>query len=221
MFTAWGNNNLLWKGSTSPDIGFEFSCKWMKLAVLCLNLYHNDLYVIWCALDGARQWQCEDKGLSLKTIDAKNGCTHGTLLNASIKTTIFQKLLCNKTVNYPCFRSYWTLFALLDFVRSITFSSIRGMTPADAEIHFLENAKKLSMYGVDLHHAKVTSHHELLTLLTVFDNGADLQDALRNMQINLYFYIFVSTCEEFLDSTLFKREISITLMLHMKPQSEA
>ncbi|KAK2886857.1 hypothetical protein Q8A73_020803 [Channa argus] len=30
----------------------------------------------------------------------------------------------------------------------------RGMTPADAEMHFLENVKKLSMYGVDLHHAK-------------------------------------------------------------------
>ncbi|XP_040922186.1 band 4.1-like protein 3a isoform X3 [Toxotes jaculatrix] len=32
--------------------------------------------------------------------------------------------------------------------------SYRGMTPAEAEMHFLENVKKLSMYGVDLHHAK-------------------------------------------------------------------
>uniref|UniRef100_A0A4W6EBF1 Erythrocyte membrane protein band 4.1 like 3 n=1 Tax=Lates calcarifer TaxID=8187 RepID=A0A4W6EBF1_LATCA len=30
----------------------------------------------------------------------------------------------------------------------------RGMSPAEAEMHFLENVKKLSMYGVDLHHAK-------------------------------------------------------------------
>ncbi|CAJ1081608.1 band 4.1-like protein 3a isoform X7 [Xyrichtys novacula] len=30
----------------------------------------------------------------------------------------------------------------------------RGMTPAEADLHFLENVKKLSMYGVDLHHAR-------------------------------------------------------------------
>ncbi|XP_078100450.1 protein 4.1-like [Sander vitreus] len=29
----------------------------------------------------------------------------------------------------------------------------RGMTPAEAEMNFLDNVKKLSMYGVDLHHA--------------------------------------------------------------------
>lgn len=38
---------------------------------------------------------------------------------------------------------------------SPSLSPCRGMTPGEAEIHFLENAKKLSMYGVDLHHAKV------------------------------------------------------------------
>jgi len=38
---------------------------------------------------------------------------------------------------------------------SPSLSLCRGMTPGEAEIHFLENAKKLSMYGVDLHHAKV------------------------------------------------------------------
>ncbi|XP_027144422.1 band 4.1-like protein 3b isoform X11 [Larimichthys crocea] len=38
----------------------------------------------------------------------------------------------------------------------------KGMTPADAEIHFLENAKKLSMYGVDLHHAKDSEGVEIM-----------------------------------------------------------
>ncbi|XP_075878112.1 band 4.1-like protein 3b isoform X29 [Nelusetta ayraudi] len=38
----------------------------------------------------------------------------------------------------------------------------KGMTPAAAEIHFLENAKKLSMYGVDLHHAKDSEGVEIM-----------------------------------------------------------
>ncbi|XP_068093308.1 band 4.1-like protein 3 isoform X2 [Hyperolius riggenbachi] len=38
----------------------------------------------------------------------------------------------------------------------------RGMTPAEAEMHFLENAKKLSMYGVDLHHAKDSEGVEIM-----------------------------------------------------------
>ncbi|KAG8571192.1 hypothetical protein GDO81_011550 [Engystomops pustulosus] len=36
------------------------------------------------------------------------------------------------------------------------------MTPAEAEMHFLENAKKLSMYGVDLHHAKDSEGVEIM-----------------------------------------------------------
>ena len=31
----------------------------------------------------------------------------------------------------------------------------RGQTPAEAELNFLENAKKLALYGVHLHDAKV------------------------------------------------------------------
>uniref|UniRef100_A0A3P8ZLQ4 FERM domain-containing protein n=1 Tax=Esox lucius TaxID=8010 RepID=A0A3P8ZLQ4_ESOLU len=38
----------------------------------------------------------------------------------------------------------------------------KGMTPAQAEMHFLENAKKLSMYGVDLHHAKDSEGVEIM-----------------------------------------------------------
>ncbi|XP_075923344.1 band 4.1-like protein 3 isoform X5 [Petromyzon marinus] len=45
----------------------------------------------------------------------------------------------------------------------------RGMTPAEAELHFLENAKKLSMYGVDLHHAKDSEGVDIM--LGVCANG--------------------------------------------------
>ncbi|XP_062844124.1 band 4.1-like protein 3b isoform X2 [Trichomycterus rosablanca] len=40
--------------------------------------------------------------------------------------------------------------------------NLKGMTPADAEMLFLENAKKLSMYGVDLHHAKDSEGVEIM-----------------------------------------------------------
>ncbi|KAF2980896.1 hypothetical protein EK904_009399 [Melospiza melodia maxima] len=45
----------------------------------------------------------------------------------------------------------------------------KGMTPGEAEIHFLENAKKLSMYGVDLHHAKDSEGIDIM--LGVCANG--------------------------------------------------
>ncbi|KAM9417091.1 band 4.1-like protein 3 isoform 19-T23 [Salvelinus alpinus] len=38
----------------------------------------------------------------------------------------------------------------------------KGMMPAEAEMHFLENVKKLSMYGVDLHHAKDSEGVEIM-----------------------------------------------------------
>uniref|UniRef100_A0A3P8Y8S0 FERM domain-containing protein n=1 Tax=Esox lucius TaxID=8010 RepID=A0A3P8Y8S0_ESOLU len=45
----------------------------------------------------------------------------------------------------------------------------RGMSPAEAEVNFLENAKKLSMYGVDLHHAKDSEGIDIM--LGVSANG--------------------------------------------------
>ncbi|XP_064412182.1 band 4.1-like protein 2 isoform X3 [Latimeria chalumnae] len=45
----------------------------------------------------------------------------------------------------------------------------RGQTPAQADSHFLENAKKLSMYGVDLHHAKDSEGVDIM--LGVCANG--------------------------------------------------
>lgn len=36
-----------------------------------------------------------------------------------------------------------------------TFLIIRGQSPADAEFNFLDHGKRLDMYGVDLHKAKV------------------------------------------------------------------
>ncbi|XP_076872691.1 band 4.1-like protein 2 isoform X11 [Brachyhypopomus gauderio] len=47
--------------------------------------------------------------------------------------------------------------------------SHKGMTPAQADIQFLENAKKLSMYGVDLHHAKDSEGVDIM--LGVCANG--------------------------------------------------
>ncbi|XP_008318782.2 band 4.1-like protein 1 isoform X2 [Cynoglossus semilaevis] len=58
------------------------------------------------------------------------------------------------------------LFLKVDKVDNFVFSK---MTPAEAEMNFLENAKKLSMYGVDLHHAKDSEGIEIM--LGVCANG--------------------------------------------------
>ncbi|KAM9354324.1 band 4.1-like protein 2 isoform 2-T2 [Pholidichthys leucotaenia] len=73
----------------------------------------------------------------------------------------------------------------LDFISQLTFApnqnkemeekilelhkSHRGMTPAQADTQFLENAKKLSMYGVDLHLAKDSEGVDIM--LGVCANG--------------------------------------------------
>lgn len=107
------------------------------------------------SVEGGR-WK--DLGVSLKTIPAKNGCTQGSLLKGIRKEAQFLKLPCNKTgfspfgfhenITSPCLHFFSPCWLC-------SICSLRGMTPAEAEMHFLENAKKLSMYGVDLHHAKV------------------------------------------------------------------
>ncbi|KAK2846228.1 hypothetical protein Q7C36_011082 [Tachysurus vachellii] len=56
--------------------------------------------------------------------------------------------------------------------------SYRGMSPAQADANFLENAKKLSMYGVDLHHAKDSEGVDIM--LGVCANGLLIyKDCLR------------------------------------------
>ncbi|XP_040921081.1 band 4.1-like protein 2 isoform X3 [Toxotes jaculatrix] len=73
----------------------------------------------------------------------------------------------------------------LDYISQLTFApnqnkemeekilelhkSHRGMTPAQADAQFLENAKKLSMYGVDMHHAKDSEGVDIM--LGVCANG--------------------------------------------------
>ncbi|KAJ8673708.1 hypothetical protein QAD02_004970 [Eretmocerus hayati] len=54
----------------------------------------------------------------------------------------------------------------------------KGQTPAEAELHYLENAKKLAMYGVDLHPAKDSEGVDIL--LGVCSTGLSVyRDRLR------------------------------------------
>lgn len=43
----------------------------------------------------------------------------------------------------------------------LLYEICRGQTPAEAELNYLENAKKLAMYGVSLHPAKDSDHLDI------------------------------------------------------------
>lgn len=57
------------------------------------------------------------------------------------------------TVYWAFKKYYWNRQKLFNLC---LFLSSRGQLPADAEFNFLNHAKKLDMYGVDLHKAKVS-----------------------------------------------------------------
>lgn len=51
---------------------------------------------------------------------------------------------------------------LLEKIMEIHRTTLKGQTPAEAELHYLENAKKLAMYGVSLHHAKDSENVDIM-----------------------------------------------------------
>jgi hypothetical protein len=51
---------------------------------------------------------------------------------------------------------------LLEKIMEIHKTTLKGQAPAEAELHYLENAKKLAMYGVSLHHAKDSENVDIM-----------------------------------------------------------
>lgn len=45
----------------------------------------------------------------------------------------------------------------------------RGLTPAEADLYFLENAKKCAMYGVDMFTVKDSNNREVSILIDLTD----------------------------------------------------
>jgi erythrocyte membrane protein band 4.1 len=51
---------------------------------------------------------------------------------------------------------------LLEKIMEIHKTTLKGQAPAEAELHYLENAKKLAMYGVSLHPAKDSDNVDIM-----------------------------------------------------------
>ncbi|KAF6722144.1 Band 4.1-like protein 3, partial [Oryzias melastigma] len=88
-----------------------------------------------------------------------------TLLDGSLFTCTVECLSCLSVILDECSSDY---VSEMSFAPNQTkemeekivelHKTYRGMSPAEAEMLFLENVKKLSMYGVDLHQAKMAGN---------------------------------------------------------------
>lgn len=74
------------------------------------------------------------------------------------------KARCEDPLRYNWFNHIYTYESSHSKLGSILsheniFSVHRGLSPADAEYHYLDNARKIPLYGMDLHDALVSEVH--------------------------------------------------------------
>jgi len=64
------------------------------------------------------------------------------------------------------------------WIQCLCLSVRSGLSAADAEVKYLENAKLLAFYGVDRHRAVVRICHHLFALITSNHTRWSLKDAV-------------------------------------------